>query len=98
MNVSSLMLFLDRCAVCNFVGVVGCVTLIVRAALCKAADPGAELRGLRSTGFCSYVYTLCTVSLHALVETYFFTLTFVSSTCTLFLLIALFDTCHLTTD
>lgn len=66
---------LDRCAACNFVGVVGCVVLIARAALCKAADPGAELRGLRSTGFCSYVYTLSSVSLHSIVATYFLTLT-----------------------
>ena len=66
---------LDRCAACNFVGVVGCVVLIARAALCKAADPSAELRGLRSTGFCSYVYTLSSVSLHSIVATYFLTLT-----------------------
>ena len=56
-------------------GVVGCVVLIARAALCKAADPSAELRGLRSTGFCSYVYTLSSVSLHSIVATYFLTLT-----------------------
>lgn len=65
----------DRCAVCNFVGVAGCAVLIARAALCKAADPSVELRGLRSTGFGSYVYTLCSVSLHSIVATYFLTLT-----------------------
>lgn len=63
---------------CNFVGVAGCAVLLARAALCKAADPGAELRGLRSTGFGSYVYTLCSVSLHCIVASYFLTLKFVS--------------------